>query len=120
MTLEKVKKAIIKLKGERISPSQLIDCFENPCEIMESFSPSQWLFNFTEIEMAENFFDSVYRIPIKGNDDGRKRTCTYAKEYLIFLGTEDGINADYLCSIYPPFVAVEENDRIFSIIREGK
>ncbi|MBQ8428050.1 MAG: hypothetical protein IJX18_02215, partial [Clostridia bacterium] len=96
MTLIEVKKDILNvLKGEIIR-EDLRDYIENPGEFTEEYTPAMWLFNFTEIKIKKKELDSIYCIPVKKEKQSVEfvHQCKIptAKEGLMFLRTNDGIN----------------------------
>ena len=122
MKLQTVKRNIIEvLKGERVEAKELHRYFCNIKEEMKAFTPSRWLFNFTEIEMPEACLDSVYRVICEKTEKNKKfleKGLCSATDILIFLGTEDGISADYICSIFPFDTPLETENYIHTVLRQ--
>ena len=119
MELEKIKNNIIKkLNGVKVEENNLMDCFCNIDEEMKTFSPTQWLYNFTELEIPEQYYDSVYYVPIEKDNQYTEfvlRGHTVSSTgVLIFLGTENGKEADYVCSIFPFGFSFVEQNRIMT------
>jgi len=125
MTIEEVKKSIEeKLGGYQIDPIKIRDYIENPSFMTEDYTPTMWLFNFTEIEMPEECFDSVYCIPTAKDNAYIQEVingdlCSPA-ECLVFLGTKDGVNAEYICSAFPYETTITQINNIRDIISNRK
>ena len=121
MTLIEVKKDILNvLKGEIIR-EDLRDYIENPGEFTEEYTPAMWLFNFTEIKIKKKVLDSIYCIPVKKEKQSVEfvHQCKIptAKECLMFLRTNDGINIADVHTIFPFGISLEEMNRINERIR---
>jgi|GEM_PF-1160777 len=106
MTIEEVKKSIEeKLGGYQIDPAKIRDYIENPGEFTEDFTPTMWLFNFTEIEMPEEELGGVYCVHVKQERErleyNRGHKLSTPKECLIFLRSEDGINIMNVHAMFP-------------------
>lgn len=118
MTLEKIKRNIAeKLKGKKVAEKDLFGFIVNAYGIEKDWSPTKFLFNFTELEMPDKCYDSVYYIPTK-KSDREDIQAPYVKEVLVFLGTEDGKRADYICTVYPFNVSIETMDYIYNSLRQ--
>jgi len=121
MTLEEAKKNIEeKLGGYQIAPATIRDYIENPGEFTEDYTPTMWLFNFTEIEMPEEELDSIYCIPLvkekKLAETAERSKASKVKEGLVFLGTKDGITRDYMWTIFPNEISQSEIKRVYDKI----
>ena len=110
--LEEVKKNIIEhLGGYPIEPSSVRDYIENPGEFTEDYTPTMWLFNFTEIEMPENELGGVYCAPVEKEIKSSWQLSS-PKDCLIFLRTKDGINVIKVYAMFPFEIDDKEMDRI--------
>ena len=121
MKLEEIKKDIIEELDGQLIVGGLKDYIENPSDITKNYTPTMWLFNFTEIEMSMEKLDSIYCVPVEKDfelvDFVNKHKISTAKKCLIYLGTSDGVIADEVYSVYPMSITKSEMDRIDDKIR---
>ena len=87
---------------------------------LDCMSPCKILYHFTEIDVPDECFYSFYYIPTIKPDNYdvfyRYDNCSIPKEVLIFIGSSDGENAEYICPIFPPYIDVKVADEIMAKI----
>ncbi|MBQ7924322.1 MAG: hypothetical protein IJ329_03345 [Clostridia bacterium] len=115
MKLVGVKKNIIeKLNGVKVEEDDLYKYVQSP-NWMKNATPTEILYFFTELELPKSCYDSVYTIPHETKKEMLfDESVYYLKKILIFLGTEDGFHADYICPAFPVDLSLEEQHDIIT------
>lgn len=120
MTLNQIKKNIIKNGGRIVQDNDFRFLLNGVFYTENLLSPSRILYDFAEIDLPENFFDSAYYICInnKKNQFWHNEFDAFAKELIIFLGSNDGYNLDYFYYIAPPNVDYNDIEKTIKKITE--
>ena len=121
-----IEKNIFDLKGFKVEFNNLIKenqkyfYGKNFNEIFGKMSASKFLYNFTECEVPENCSIFIYFIPLEKPKNYETYyvydCCTTPKEALLFIGSYDGENAEYISPIFPPFMEPNVVRQIFAKI----
>ena len=121
-----IEKNIFGLEGIKIEFNTLLKDKEkyfhgnNVKKYLDYMSPCKILYNFTELDVPDECFYSFYFIPTNKPDNYdvfyRYDNCSIPKEVLIFIGSSDGENAEYICPIFPPYIDVKVADEIMAKI----
>lgn len=119
-----IEKNIFNLKGLKVEFNNLIKegnkyfhC-KNFSNIFGNMSASKLLYNFTECKMPEDCLISIYFIPVEKPKNYeifyKYDSCSIPKEVLLFIGSYDGENAEYICPIFPPYIDAKAADEIMA------
>lgn len=86
MTLNQIKKNIVKNGGRIVKDNDFRFLLNGVFYTENLLSPSRILYDFAEIDLPENFFDSAYYICInnKKNQFWHNEFDAFAKELIIF------------------------------------
>lgn len=120
--MSEIEKNIVYLKGLKVEFKYLIKEGEKYfyCKnfniIFGNVSASKLLYNFTEYTIPEDYLLTIYYIPV----EKPKNYETYykydsgaiPKEVLIFIGSSDGENVEYICPVFPPYIDAKVSDDI--------
>ena len=113
-----------RLHGVKLSVSQLYlnmeTYFNGNIEEFRKLSPSQLQEIWTEINIPDVNFYGFYFIPINKPADYnifyQNSNSAIPTEFIICIGSLDGMTADFITSIIPPYVSIEQMDMIMNVV----
>lgn len=121
-----IEKNILGLDGIKIEFNTVLKDKEkyfhgnNLKKSLDYMSPCKILYSFTEIDVPDECFYSFYYIPTNKPDNYdvfyKHDCCSIPKEVLIFIGSSDGENAEYICPVFPPYIDSKISDKIMAKI----
>lgn len=134
-TLSEIENNIInKLHGVKLEYSRLIEDGQKYIhdkkfnQRFAGMTACGFIYSFTETEIPEVYIRGIFYIPTEKPTDYEQyykeivvngKTIGGAaipKEVLIFTGSSDGVNADYIIPVFPPYLSTETMDDIMDKI----
>ncbi|MCD8040058.1 MAG: hypothetical protein LUF82_00875 [Clostridia bacterium] len=91
-------------------------------KMYSNITASGLLRTFTGIVISEDCVFAIYYIPTEKPKDYelfyKYDNLSVPKEVLIFIASEDGVNADYICPIFTPYINAETQNEIMDILKK--
>lgn len=96
--------------------------FNGNIEDFRRISPSCLQEIWTEIHIPDDFFYAFYHIPTNKSIDYNiyytNSKSLIPKEFIVCIGSSDKTSVDYITLIIPPYVKIEQADKIAELLSE--
>ena len=80
--------------------------------------PTKILYDFSEIILPKEFYDSSYFISLNHKKSRFFKNCAYAKKLIIFLGSKDKVNLEFFYYIHPIGIDFDSLSDLIKKIKE--